>query len=176
MFCKLKLSCLSRQSFRWKLYLKLKLITWVDLFIYLFFFFFKQKMKDFSGNHEGSSAVRRFLGKTMWIISTSRNSIVVVIAMLLAYILQNNGYEPFKLTGIKFITFKNIIFIYPLVTRFWICHYESNICKRCWYSGLAWRQFETSTALAKVMGISLPPFQCDFLILSHWNLKLVLNY
>jgi len=63
------------------------------------FFFFLQKMKDFSGNHEGSSAVRRFLGKTMWLISISRNSIVVVIAMLLAYILQNNGYEPFKLTG-----------------------------------------------------------------------------
>jgi hypothetical protein len=72
-------------------------------------------MKDFSGSREGSSAVRRFLGKTMWIISISRNSIVVIIAMLLAYILQNNGYEPFTLTGIKFIRFKNVIFICPLV-------------------------------------------------------------
>lgn len=56
-------------------------------------------MKDFSGDHQGSSAVRRFLGKTMWTISISRNSIVVIIGMILAYILQNNGYEPFKLTG-----------------------------------------------------------------------------
>jgi hypothetical protein len=75
-------------------------------------------MKDFSGDREGSSAVRRFLGKTVWIISISRNSIVVIIAMILAYVLQNNGYKPFKLTGIKFIEFKNIIFIYPLVRQF----------------------------------------------------------
>ena len=102
----------------------------------------------------------------MWIISISRNSIVVVIAMILAYVLQNNGYEPFTLTGIKFIRFKNIIFIYPLVRQLWIYYCESNICKRSWYSGLAWRQFETSTALAKAMGISLPPFQYDFLILT----------
>jgi hypothetical protein len=68
-------------------------------------------MKDFSGHSEGSSTVRRFLGKTLWIISVSRNSIVVIIAMILAYILQNNGYEPFTLTGIKFIEFKNIIFV-----------------------------------------------------------------
>jgi len=134
------------------------------------YFFFLQKMKDFSGNREGSSAVRRFLGKTMWIISISRNSIVVIIAMVLAYVLQNNGYEPFMLTGIKFIRFKNIIFIYPLVRQLWICYYESNICKRSWYSGLAWRHFETSTALAKAMGISLPPFQYDFLILKvKWS-------
>jgi hypothetical protein len=70
-------------------------------------------MKDFSGDHQGSSAVRRFLGKTMWIISISRNSVIVIIAMILAYILKNNGYEPFKLTGIKFIELKNIICISP---------------------------------------------------------------
>jgi hypothetical protein len=90
---------------------------------------FLQKMKDFSGDHQGSSAVRRFLGKTMWTISISRNSIVVIIGMILAYILQNNGYEPFKLTGIESIEFKNIIFICPLVRQFWNCHYVSNIVK-----------------------------------------------
>lgn len=64
-------------------------------------------MKDFSGDRQGSSVLRRVLGKTMWMISISRNSIVVIMAMILAYILQNNGYEPFRLTGIKFIKFKN---------------------------------------------------------------------
>jgi hypothetical protein len=75
-------------------------------------------MKDFSGGHEGSSALRRFLGKTVWIISISRNTIVVIIGMILAYILQNNGYEPFKLTGIELIEFSNIIFICPLIRQF----------------------------------------------------------
>jgi hypothetical protein len=74
-------------------------------------------MNDFSGGRQSSSALRRFWGNTIWIISISRNSIIVIIAMILAYVLQNNGYEPFKLTGITtYIKFKNIIciYIYPL--------------------------------------------------------------
>jgi hypothetical protein len=59
-------------------------------------------MKDFAGSRESSSAVRRFLGKTMWIISISRNSIVVIIGMILAYILESKGYELFKITGKEF--------------------------------------------------------------------------
>jgi hypothetical protein len=59
-------------------------------------------MKDFAGSRESSSAVRRFLGKTMWIISISRNSIVVVIGMILAYILESKGCELFKITGKEF--------------------------------------------------------------------------
>ncbi|XP_023727084.1 sodium-independent sulfate anion transporter isoform X3 [Cryptotermes secundus] len=58
-----------------------------------------RKMKDFTGGRRSSSAVRRFLGNTIWIISISRNSIVVIISMILAYVLQTKGYEPFKLTG-----------------------------------------------------------------------------
>ncbi|XP_021915006.1 sodium-independent sulfate anion transporter-like isoform X2 [Zootermopsis nevadensis] len=58
-----------------------------------------RKMKDFAGSRQNSSAVRRFLGKTMWIISISRNSIVVIIGMLLAYILESKGFKPFKITG-----------------------------------------------------------------------------
>jgi hypothetical protein len=76
---------------------------------------FIQKMKDFTGGRQSSSAVRRFLGRTVWIISISRNSIVVIISMILAYVLQSKGYEPFKLTGMEFASF---IFTSPLVRQF----------------------------------------------------------
>jgi hypothetical protein len=63
-------------------------------------------MKDFAGSRQNSSAVRRFLGKTMWIISISRNSVVVIIGMVLAYILESKGYKWFKITGMEFIAFQ----------------------------------------------------------------------
>jgi hypothetical protein len=72
-------------------------------------------MKDYAGGRRSSSAVRRFVGNTVWIISISRNSIVVVIGMILAYVLQSKGYEPFKLTGMEF---SNVIFISSLVRQF----------------------------------------------------------
>jgi hypothetical protein len=58
-------------------------------------------LKDFSGGGQNSSAVVRYLKKAAWIISISRNSIVVVISMILAYILETKGYKPFKLTGME---------------------------------------------------------------------------
>lgn len=65
-----------------------------------------QKLKDYDGsklNPSETSLVRRILGKICWIVSTSRNTIVVVIGMILAYILETQGYNPFKLTGIHLI-------------------------------------------------------------------------
>jgi hypothetical protein len=63
-------------------------------------------MKDFAGSHQNSSAIRRFMAKTMWIISISRNSIVVIIGMILAYILESKGWELFKITGMESTAFQ----------------------------------------------------------------------
>jgi hypothetical protein len=68
-------------------------------------------MKDFAGSHQNSSALRKFLGKTVWMISISRNTIVVVIGMILAYVLESKGYKPFKITGMEF---NCLIFIFLL--------------------------------------------------------------
>lgn len=48
---------------------------------------------------ENASKTRRFLAGSMWIISTSRNAIVVIVASVAAYISQVNGYQPFLLTA-----------------------------------------------------------------------------
>lgn len=61
-----------------------------------------QKLKDYDGsklNPSEMTRVRRYLGKLCWILSVSRNAIVVVIGMILAYVLSNMGYHPFKITG-----------------------------------------------------------------------------
>lgn len=43
---------------------------------------------------------RRILSKFLWLLSTSRNALVVVCCSLIAFILQNNyGEVPFKITG-----------------------------------------------------------------------------
>jgi hypothetical protein len=65
------------------------------------------------------------MGKMLWTISISRNSIVVFIGMILAYILKSKGYKPFKLTGKKSKHFISRIF--PLVTHYSKCHCKSNV-------------------------------------------------
>jgi len=81
-------------------------------------------MKDFVGGCQNSSALGRSIRKTLWIISVSRNSIVVIIGMILAYILERNGCKPFKTTGMEFVHF--FIFILPLITQYLKCHYKSD--------------------------------------------------
>ncbi|KAJ9600805.1 hypothetical protein L9F63_001017, partial [Diploptera punctata] len=69
-----------------------------------------QKLKDYDGsrlNPSETTRLRRYVGKLCWIISVSRNAIVVVIGMLIAYILENQeipclgtvekGFPPFDL-------------------------------------------------------------------------------
>ncbi|XP_033611671.1 sodium-independent sulfate anion transporter-like isoform X2 [Cryptotermes secundus] len=58
-----------------------------------------RKLKDFVGRCQNSSSVQKLIGKMVWMVSISRNSIVVIIGMMLAYILESKGYKPFKLTG-----------------------------------------------------------------------------
>lgn len=60
---------------------------------------FIQRMKDFVGKSQNPSVVRRLVGKALWMISISRNSIVVITGMILAYLLERNGHFPFKVTG-----------------------------------------------------------------------------
>jgi hypothetical protein len=54
---------------------------------------------DFIGKGQNPSALRRIVRKVLWMISISRNSIVVIIGMTLAYILEGMGHLPFKVTG-----------------------------------------------------------------------------
>ena len=43
----------------------------------------------------------RFVDATIWFIATSRNAFAVIFAGITAtYLLGNNGYNPFSLTGI----------------------------------------------------------------------------
>ncbi|XP_033611674.1 sodium-independent sulfate anion transporter-like isoform X4 [Cryptotermes secundus] len=58
-----------------------------------------RKLKDFVGRCQNSSSVQKLIGKMVWMVSISRNSIVVIIGMMLAYILESKGYKPFKLTA-----------------------------------------------------------------------------
>lgn len=58
-----------------------------------------QRLKDWVGKSQNPSAVRRLVTKVLWMISVSRNSIVVITGMILAYILEGYGPLPFKVTG-----------------------------------------------------------------------------
>jgi hemolysin-activating ACP:hemolysin acyltransferase len=69
-----------------------------------------QKLKDFPGRYQTSSSMQKLMGKVLWMVSISRNSIVVVISMILAYILDSNGYKLFKLTGMKAKNFITPVF------------------------------------------------------------------
>lgn len=46
---------------------------------------------------------KNILYKFNWFISLARNAIVVLLGCLLAWILKENGLEPFKLTGKKYV-------------------------------------------------------------------------
>ncbi|CAA9999128.1 unnamed protein product [Nesidiocoris tenuis] len=44
--------------------------------------------------------LRRIVAKSLWLLSTSRNALVVILCSCLALVLENNyGYAPFKITG-----------------------------------------------------------------------------
>jgi hypothetical protein len=58
-----------------------------------------QRLKDVGGKSQNPGPVRRFVRKVLWMISISRNSIVVIIGMILAYVLEGQGQLPFKITG-----------------------------------------------------------------------------
>jgi hypothetical protein len=62
---------------------------------------FIQKLNNFFGKSQNPSAIRRLVGKALWMISVSRNSIVVIIGMILAYVLAGKGHIPFKITGMS---------------------------------------------------------------------------
>ncbi|KAL7303389.1 hypothetical protein TKK_0004574 [Trichogramma kaykai] len=51
-------------------------------------------LKNLPGNRRGSAGK-----KLMWIMTLSRNAVVVVLGMLLAYLLSLYGLSPFKITG-----------------------------------------------------------------------------
>jgi len=71
---------------------------------------FIQRLKDWVGNSRNPSAVRRLVTKVLWMISVSRNSIVVIIGMILAYILEGMGPLPFKVTGTTSTIFSFLFF------------------------------------------------------------------
>jgi hypothetical protein len=77
--------------------------------------FFMQKLKDFDGGCKKSSAAHRLIRKMLWMISISRNSIVVIIGMILAYTLKINGFTPLKITGKEFNNMNSCMFLLVLV-------------------------------------------------------------
>jgi hypothetical protein len=81
-------------------------------------------LKDFDDGCKNSSAVHRLTGKMLWMISISRNSIVVIIGMILAYVLESKGFKPFKITGMEFN--HSITFMFPLVLQYVKSHYKGN--------------------------------------------------
>ncbi|XP_069685129.1 sodium-independent sulfate anion transporter-like isoform X2 [Periplaneta americana] len=59
-----------------------------------------RKLKDFDVKRPSEvSVMRRVVGKICWITSISRNSILVIFGMILAFVLEKVGYHPFSLTG-----------------------------------------------------------------------------
>ncbi|XP_077294355.1 sodium-independent sulfate anion transporter-like isoform X2 [Arctopsyche grandis] len=60
-----------------------------------------RKLKDWSSrtSRPEFSTCKNLIYKFNWFISLARNAIVVILGCLLAWILKNNGYEPFHLTG-----------------------------------------------------------------------------
>lgn len=68
-------------------------------------FFFSKKLKDYSSRTSRPDVPvwKNILYKFNWFISLARNAIVVLLGCLLAWILKENGLEPFKLTGKKYV-------------------------------------------------------------------------
>lgn len=62
---------------------------------------FLRKVKDFVVADKHSPKQKRVLAKGLWLLSTSRNALVVVICSLISFVLQSNDPNnvPFKLTG-----------------------------------------------------------------------------
>jgi hypothetical protein len=71
---------------------------------------FIQRLKDLGGKSQNPSAVSRLVRKVLWMISVSRNSIVVIIGMILAYLLEGAGHLPFKVTGTTSTIFSFLFF------------------------------------------------------------------
>lgn len=59
-------------------------------------------MKRFGGlkNNPQWSVRRNAIGKIMWLLSLSRNALIVIMGTSMAYIFAIHGEKPFKLTGI----------------------------------------------------------------------------
>ncbi|KAJ8984677.1 hypothetical protein NQ317_015768 [Molorchus minor] len=61
-----------------------------------------RKAKDFKigpDDEKEKKAIHNFLSKLIWLISTARNIIVVIVSAFLAYFFEMHGQAPFKLTG-----------------------------------------------------------------------------
>lgn len=71
--------------------------------------YYFQKVKDLVVADKQSPKQQRVLAKSLWLLSTSRNALVVVICSLISFVLHNNDPSnvPFKLTGksISYLTF-----------------------------------------------------------------------
>jgi sodium-independent sulfate anion transporter 11 len=61
-------------------------------------YFSQQKLKDIK-TPENASKSRRIFGGFLWLISTARNAIIVLVSSVIAYYAHQSGYEPFILTG-----------------------------------------------------------------------------
>jgi solute carrier family 26 (sodium-independent sulfate anion transporter), member 11 len=48
---------------------------------------------------ENASKSRRALGGFLWLISTARNAIIVLVSSVVAYYAHQQGHVPFILTG-----------------------------------------------------------------------------
>lgn len=62
------------------------------------FFFSIQKLKDIK-TPENASKKRKVIGGSIWLISTARNAILVLVTSLISYYAAEKGQMPFILTG-----------------------------------------------------------------------------
>ncbi|XP_014240670.1 sodium-independent sulfate anion transporter-like [Cimex lectularius] len=70
-------------------------------FVCIAILLFLRKIKDFVVVDNLKSTKRqRIIAKSFWLLSTSRNALIVIVCSLLSYFLKNEyGETPFKLTG-----------------------------------------------------------------------------
>ena len=78
-----------------------------DYLIIIFFtplpFLFIKKIKDIKIGGSKPTKKQKIIMKTLWLISTSRNALMVLVCSLLAYLLHEPGTESvFVLTGLLF--------------------------------------------------------------------------
>lgn len=59
---------------------------------------FQQKLKDIK-TPENATKSRKIFGGFLWLVATARNALLVLVTSVIAYHAQQNGHEPFILTG-----------------------------------------------------------------------------
>lgn len=72
-------------------------------FIVLFVIIYLQKAKDFQigpKDFKERKPIHDVMAKLVWLISTARNIIVVVVCAVMAYVFEGYGEQPFILTGL----------------------------------------------------------------------------